>query len=91
MAHLSETCNAERPCIITSVTTTTADVHEARCTAGIHETLSKKSLAPSVHLTDSAYIDAGHLVEAHQQHGIQLVGPTRTSRFARLMTPTAAI
>ena len=77
MAHLSETCDEEQPRLVTHVDTTTADVHEARRTASIHEALSGKDLAPSVHLTDSAYIDAGHLVSAGEQHGIQLVGPTR--------------
>ena len=76
--HLSETCSGEkRPRVITHVDTTTADVHEARCTSGIHETLSRKGLAPSVHLTDSAYIYAGHLVRAREEHSIRMVGPTR--------------
>ena len=77
MVHLSETCDEEQPRVVTHVDTTTADVHEARRTAGIHKALSKKGLAPGMHLTDSAYIDAGHLVSAEEQHGIRMIGPTR--------------
>ena len=78
IVHLSETCSGEEhPRLITHVDTTAADVHEARRTASIHAALSKKGLAPSVHLTDSAYIDAGHLVSAAKEHGIRMVGPMR--------------
>ena len=77
MVHLSETCDEGTPRIVTNVLTTTADVHEARCTARIHEALALSKLVPSVHLADAAYIDAGHLVEAEEEYGIRLVGPAR--------------
>ena len=77
MVHLSETCDDGQPRLVTHALTTPADVHEAECAAGIHEALAQKGLAPSVHLTDSAYVGAGHLAEAEDEHGIQMVGPTR--------------
>jgi transposase len=57
--------------------TTTADVHEARCTAPIHQVLVDQGLPPGEHLVDAAYVDAELLVSSQQEHGIDLVGPPR--------------
>ena len=57
--------------------TTPANVHEAKRTARIHEALAAKGLAPSEHLVDSAYVSADDLIIAHDQYGIDLVGPGR--------------
>ena len=54
-----------------------ANVHDALRTAPIHAALAAKNLAPSEHLVDSAYVSADHLISAHTQHGIALVGPGR--------------
>jgi transposase len=40
MVHVSETCDAENAHLITHVYTTPANVHEARCTEAIHQTLA---------------------------------------------------
>jgi transposase len=77
MVHLSETCEPTAPHLITHVHTTAATVHEAQCTAPIHQALLEKELPPSEHLVDAAYIDAALLVESQEQHGITLRGPTR--------------
>jgi len=58
--------------------TTPANVHEAMRVEAIHAALAAKSLAPSEHLVDSAYVSADHLVRAREQHGIDLVGPGRS-------------
>ena len=42
--------------------TTVATVHEARCTAMIHQALLAKGLVPAEHLVDAAYVDAELLV-----------------------------
>jgi hypothetical protein len=76
IVHLSETCDPDRPRVITHAHTTTADVHEARCTRTIHSALREKDLLPEDHLADAAYIDAGHLSDASKE-GIRLIGPTR--------------
>ena len=59
--------------------TTPATVHEARCTAAIHEALAGKGLAPGEHLVDAGYVDAGLLVRSLEDHGIDLVGPPRVN------------
>ena len=75
--HLTETCDEDAPRLVVHADTTPGDVHEARRTSAIHDALSAKGLAPSEHLADAAYISADLLVEAHEQHGIRLVGPPR--------------
>ena len=77
MVHLTETCDEEMPRLVVHADTTPANMHEAERTAAIHDALATKSLAPSEHLVDSAYVSAGHLVAACTQHGIDLVGPGR--------------
>src|SRR5512139_1456528 len=76
-AHLSETCEEEEVHLITPVHTTTAAVHEARCTAPIQQSLVDKELAPSEHLVDAGYVDAELLVNSQTEQGIVLFGPTR--------------
>ncbi len=72
-----ETCDAGAPRLVIHADTTPANVHEAPRTAPIHAALAAKNLAPSEHLVDSAYVSADHLITAREQHGIDLVGPTR--------------
>jgi len=77
MVHLTETCDEERPHLITHVDTTQATVHEARRTEAIHDQLAGKGLAPSEHLADAAYVDAGILLSSKEDHDIELIGPAR--------------
>ncbi len=76
MVHLSETCDSDQCHLITNVMTTTAAVHEAKCTQDIHQSLINKQLPPDEHFVDLAYVDAQLLIQAQEQ-GITLVGPTR--------------
>ena len=75
--HVSETCEPTTPHLLTHVHTTTAAVHEAMCTADIHQALVDKDVAPGEHWVDAAYIDAELLVRSQEDHGILLRGPTR--------------
>jgi transposase len=77
MVHVSETCEPTSPHLLTHVHTTTAAVHEARCTAPIQQALVEKDLPPSEHLVDAAYIDAELLVSSQKDDGIMLRGPAR--------------
>jgi transposase len=80
MVHVSETCEPTAPHLITHVHTTAATVHEAQCTAPIQQALVEKTLPPSEHLVDAAYIDAELLVQCRDEHRITLRGPTRPSQ-----------
>ncbi len=92
MVHFTETCDPGAPRLVVHADTIAkrspggstreagarpANVHEAPRTAPIHAALAGKGLAPSEHLVDSAYVSADHLITAREQHGIDLVSPTR--------------
>ena len=77
MVHVSETCEPTHPHLLTHVHTTSAAVHEASCTADIHQALVDKDLAPTEPLVDGASMDAALLLTSQQAHGITLRGPTR--------------
>jgi transposase len=77
MVHVSDTCEPTAPHLLTHVHTTTAAVHEAPCTAPIHQALAEKDLLPSEHLVDAAYIGAELLVSSQEDYGITLRGPAR--------------
>jgi transposase len=77
MVHVSATSEPTAPPLLTHVHTTTAAVHEARCTAPIQQALAEKDVLPSEQLVDAAYIDAALLVSSQQDYGITLRGPAR--------------
>jgi transposase len=77
VVHLSESCEDDGAHLITHAMTTIATVHEARCTAMIHQALLAKGLVPAEHLVDAAYVDAELLVGSREELGIELLGPPR--------------
>jgi transposase len=74
-AHLTETCDADTPHLITNVETTPATTQDSDVTATIHTALAAKGLLPAEHLLDEGYVDAEHLVTSQDEHGVTLVGP----------------
>jgi len=77
-AHLSETCDADLPRLITHVHTTQATTQDVSCTEEIHQGLQGKDLLPQMHLVDTGYVDAELLVNTRQAYGVTLLGPPRT-------------
>ena len=75
VVHLSETCEDDMVNLLTHAMTTVATVHEARCTAAIHQALAGKGLTPGEHLVDAAYVDAELLVRGREELGIDLRRP----------------
>jgi transposase len=75
MVHLTETCDADRPHVITDVQTTEATRNDVTMTAVVHASLAKKGLLPSEHFVDRGYMDADLLITSHEQHGVDLCGP----------------
>ena len=59
MVHVTETCEPEEVHLLTHVQTTTAAVHEVRCTEAIHQALVDKELPPRDHVVDAADVHAG--------------------------------
>jgi transposase len=78
--HVTEVCDEDAAHLITQVETCFAMQPDMASTAGIHERLAAKGLLPAEHFVDSAYVDAGLLIESQRDHGISLEGPVRGVR-----------
>jgi transposase len=73
--HLTETCDAGQPDLITQVLTTPATTQDSVMGPTIHRALAQRELLPHTHLLDSGYVDADLLVTAQTQHQIDVIGP----------------
>jgi transposase len=73
--HLTETCDADQPDLITQIITTPATTPDCVMGPTIVHDLAARDLLPGTHLLDSGYVDADLLVTAHTQHQIDVVGP----------------
>ena len=73
--HLTETCDADHPDLMTQVITTPATTPDCVRGPTIHRDLAQRDLLPGTHLLDSGYVDADLLVTAQTQHQIDLIGP----------------
>ncbi|MFF4732852.1 transposase [Streptomyces mirabilis] len=73
--HLRETCEPDAPHLITNVVTTNATVNDTEVTAAIHQHLAERELKPREHVMDAGYVTVAHILAAHEDHGIDLVGP----------------
>ena len=79
--HLSETCHipdadGHRPApdLLTSAETTLAPVTDVEMTEPVHDTLTRRGLAPGEHAADSGYASADLLLAARAR-GITLLAP----------------
>ncbi|MCY9782432.1 IS1182 family transposase [Nocardiopsis sp. EMB25] len=76
--HLTETCEADAPHLITNVTTTDASVSDDRMAAVVHAGLAERGLLPAEHWVDSGYANAAALATARRDHGVELHGPLKS-------------
>jgi transposase len=63
--------------VITHVASVPAPAPEERMPLVIEEQLRQQDLLPAEHLMDAGYITAETLVQAQEQFGVEIVGPTR--------------
>lgn len=75
--HVTESCDDERPHLITHIETTTGPVPDGNNTDSIHQALQQRELLPKTHLVDTGFLDAELLVRSQEQYGVDLYGPTR--------------
>jgi transposase len=73
--HLTETCDADHPDLITQVMTTPATTQDSVIGPAIQRDLADRDVLPGIHLLDSGYDDADLLVTAQTQHQIEVIGP----------------
>lgn len=72
--HLTETCEADEPHLITHVETTEATQPDSTVVDTIHADLYAHQLLPDEHIVDNGYITASTLVSSQQQQ-VDLLGP----------------
>jgi transposase len=75
--HLTETCDADLPHLITNVETTIGPAADGAATPKIHAARQQRGLLPGTHLVDAGVLDAELLVESQAHDGVDLLGPTR--------------
>jgi len=73
--HLTETCEAEHPNLITDCQTTPATVGDGQLTQPVHQALDQKGLLPDEHLVDTSYVDAELLLSSRTTYEVDLIGP----------------
>lgn len=73
--HLTETCDAEGPCLITAVHTTPATIRDNEVLDAIHQGLAQRDLLPSVHVVDTGYTDAAGILASQATYGVTICGP----------------
>lgn len=73
--HFTETCDEDRPHLITHVETTVASIQDDQVVERIHQALSQQEVLPAIHLVDAGYTDAEGLVSSQRDYGITLMGP----------------
>jgi transposase len=73
--HFSESCDRERPKLITNVLTTAASIPDDTLLPAIHTSLAAKGLMPAEHLVDCGYTDADNLLTSQTEHGVRIIGP----------------
>ncbi len=78
--HITETCDDERPPLITNVETTAGPAADGSVTPTIHAHLKDKDLLPRLHIVDTGFLDASLLAESRRDYDVDLCGPTRVDR-----------
>jgi transposase len=75
--HLTESCDATQPHLITHVETTPATVQDVEVIDKIHTDLAEDGLLPREHLVDSGYVSIDVLVRSRDTHQVEVVGEVR--------------
>jgi transposase len=74
-AHLTETCDEDRPHLIVNVETTPATTPDDNMIKEVHESEKGRDLLPGEHLVDKGYTDSEVLVASLSEYGVTIVGP----------------
>jgi transposase len=73
--HFTETCDDDKPHLITNVLTTNATQQDVDALAPIHQALEERDCVPAEHLVDMGYTSGPLLVDSRTDYGIELLGP----------------
>ena len=78
--HLTETCDDERPHLLTQVATTIAPATDLGQLPTIQAELDRVGLLPAQQLVDAGYVHGRSLVTSSRDYAIDLVGPIAEDR-----------
>jgi len=83
--HLTETCDADSPNLITHVETRISTEPDHAATSMIHDQLTLKECLPAEHFVDQGYTSVEHLIRAREDYDLDLMGaiPNNNSWQAR--------
>jgi transposase len=73
--HLTETCDDDKPHLITNVLTTSATQQDFDALPQVHQALEERQLTPAEHLVDMGYSSGPLLVDSKTDYGIDLLAP----------------
>lgn len=73
--HVTETCDAPRPHLVTHVETVPATTSDVEALTPIHRALATRALLPLQHLVDAGYPDAKQLVTSRDTYSVEVLGP----------------
>lgn len=74
-AHLTETCEEDRPHLIVNVETTPATTPDDNMIEVVHESEKGRDLLPGEHLVDKGYTDSRVLIDSQRVYGVTIIGP----------------
>jgi transposase len=75
--HVTETCDADTPHLITHVETTMATDQDVTVIDAIHHSLAQHNRLPETHFVDGAYTSGEKFVTSQSDYQIDLMGPMR--------------
>ena len=78
--HLTESCDAEAPHLITQVHTTVAPAHDVEQLLAIQQSLAERHVLPALQLVDTGYTSARNLSRSQSRYQIDLIGPVYVDR-----------
>ncbi len=73
-AHLTETCDEDRPHLVTQVETTVATGTDYEALPRVQDELERREILPAEQFADAGYVAAENIVTS-QRRGIELIGP----------------
>ena len=87
--HVTETCDDERPHLITHVETTVSTDQDVTALEPIHQALATEQFLPAEHLVDMGYASGETIHTSLSQYGVDLVGPVHLDTSWQAHTPDA--
>ena len=73
--HLTETCDEDKPHLITNILTVSATEPDSNAVDSIHDDLKRRDLLPDEHLVDMGYTSAPLLYDSQADYDVELLGP----------------